>query len=54
MFLSVLYRNIPGPGPLIDIGALAEGLLFYKRVSVVGNTGTLKHLLKEGLQNTAR
>lgn len=47
MFDSILYRNIPGPGPLIDVGALAEGLLFYGRVAVVGNTGTLKDLLRQ-------
>jgi hypothetical protein len=30
---------------LIDIGALAEGLLFYGRVAIVGNTGTIRDLL---------
>jgi hypothetical protein len=47
MFESILYRNIPGPRPLIDVGALAEGLLFYGRVAVVGNTATLKDLLRQ-------
>jgi hypothetical protein len=45
MFESIVYKNAPGPGPLIDIGALAEGLIFYGRVVVVGNTATLKGLL---------
>lgn len=45
MFESIVYKNAIGPGPLIDIGALAEGLLFYGRVVIVGNTGTIKDLL---------
>lgn len=45
MFESITYKNAIGPGPLIDIGALAEGLLFYGRVAIVGNTGTLKYIL---------
>ena len=45
MFESIIYKNSIGPGPLIDIGALAEGLLFYGRVSIVGNTGTVKDVL---------
>ena len=45
MFESIVYKNTVGPGPLIDIGALAEGLIFYGRVAIVGNSGTLKDLL---------
>jgi len=45
MFESITYKNAIGPGPLIDIGALAEGLLFYGRVAIVGNTSTLKYIL---------
>ena len=45
MFESIIYKNAIGPGPLIDIGALAEGLIFYGRVAIVGNTGTLKDIL---------
>ena len=45
MFDSIIYKNAIGPGPLIDIGALAEGLLFYGRVAIVGNTGTIKDIL---------
>nr|QLG20461.1 hypothetical protein [uncultured bacterium]QLG20503.1 hypothetical protein [uncultured bacterium] len=45
MFESIVYKNAIGPGPLIDVGALAEGLIFYGRVVIVGNTGTLKDLL---------
>ncbi|MDO8414313.1 MAG: hypothetical protein Q7S51_11060, partial [Gallionellaceae bacterium] len=47
MFESIIYKNAIGPGPLIDIGALAEGLIFYGRVVVVGNTGTLKNILEQ-------
>ena len=45
MFESITYKNAIGPGPLIDIGALAEGLIFYGRVAIVGSTGTLKDIL---------
>lgn len=45
MFDSITYKNAIGPGPLIDIGALAEGLLFYGRVAIVGNSATIKDLL---------
>lgn len=45
MFESIIYKNAIGPGPLIDIGALAEGLIFYGRVAIVGNSGTLKDIL---------
>jgi len=45
MFESIIYKNAIGPGPLVDIGALAEGLIFYGRVAIVGNTGTLKDIL---------
>jgi hypothetical protein len=45
MFDAIVYKNMIGPGPLIDIGALAEGLLFYGRVAIIGNSGTVKDLL---------
>ena len=45
MFDSITFKNNVGPGPLLDIGAIAEALLFYGRVSIVGNSGTLKALL---------
>lgn len=45
MFDAIAYKNAIGPGPLIDIGALAEGLLFYGRVAIVGNSATVKDLL---------
>lgn len=45
MFDAIAYKNAIGPGPLIDIGALAEGLLFYGRVAIVGNSGTVRDLL---------
>lgn len=45
MFDSISFKNTVGPGPLLDIGAIAEALLFYGRVSIVGNSGTLKALL---------
>ncbi|RTY02762.1 hypothetical protein EJ576_05505 [Pseudomonas sp. C 49-2] len=45
MFEAITYRNAIGPGPLIDIGALAEGLIFYGRVVVAANSATLADLL---------
>lgn len=47
MFKAITYKNTIGPGPLIDIGALAEGLLFYERVAIIGNTGTVRDLLSQ-------
>ena len=38
--------EINSPGPLIDIGSLAEGLIFYGRVAIVGNSATIKDVLK--------
>lgn len=46
MFKGITYKNSIGPGPLIDIGALAEGLLFYEKVAIIGNSGTVRDLLR--------
>ena len=45
MFDSITFKNTVGPGPVLDIGAIAEALLFYGRVSIVGNEATLMALL---------
>lgn len=45
MFDAIIFKNAIGPGPLIDVGALAEALIFYGRVGIVGNTGTIRDLL---------
>ncbi|MCP2074455.1 UNVERIFIED_ORG: hypothetical protein J2Y77_003891 [Pseudomonas lini] len=45
MFEAITFRNTIGPAPLIDIGALAEALIFYGRVVVAANSGTIEHLL---------
>ena len=47
MFDRVIFKNQSGYGSLIDIGALAEALLFYGHVSIIGNTGTIKYLLSK-------
>ena len=47
MFDKILFKNAAGYQPLIDIGTLAESLIFYGKVNIVGNSGTLKFLLKE-------
>lgn len=45
MFDSITFKKTVGPGPILDIGAIAEALIFYRRVSIVGNSGMLKALL---------
>lgn len=45
MFDSIIYKSARAPGPLIDVGALAEGLLFYGRVAIVGNGATLEDIV---------
>ena len=47
MFESIVFKNTIGPGPMLDAGAIAEGLLFYGRVAIVGNSATLKALLAQ-------
>jgi hypothetical protein len=46
MFSRIIFKNQPEYGPLIDIGSLAEALLFYGHVSIIANTATIKYLLK--------
>src|ERR1039457_1164955 len=46
MFDSIAFKNPVVPGPLVDPGMIAECLIFYRRVKIIGNTGTLKELLK--------
>jgi hypothetical protein len=45
MFDRIIFKNQPGYGPLVDIGAIAEALLFYGHVSIIANTATIKFLL---------
>lgn len=47
MFNKILFKNATGYQPLIDIGTLAESLIFYGKVSIVGNSATLHFLLNE-------
>jgi hypothetical protein len=47
MFDKILFKNAVGYQPLIDIGTLAESLIFYGKVNIVVNSGTLKYLLSE-------
>jgi len=46
MFERLLLKNVQGYGPLIDVGVLAEGLLFYEHVEILANSATLEHLFK--------
>ena len=51
MFESIVFKNSYTHDQNIDIGALAESLIFYGKVKIVGNQGTLKFLLKKILIN---
>jgi hypothetical protein len=44
MFKSISFTHTPGIGPAVDIGQLAEALLFYGQVNVVTNPATLTYL----------
>jgi hypothetical protein len=45
MFESITFRNSTMPGPVIDVGAVAESLIYYGKVSVIANMVTLDELL---------
>jgi hypothetical protein len=45
LFDSILFKNRVGPGALIDVGSLAEALIFYRCVAILANTATIKDLL---------
>jgi hypothetical protein len=45
MFESITFRNSTMPGPMIDVGAVAESLIYYGEVSVIAGIGTLEELL---------
>lgn len=47
LFEAITYKHRFGPGPALDIGAIAEGLIFYGRVAIVGNIGVLQYLLSK-------
>lgn len=47
MFESIVFKNSYTHDQNIDVGALAESLIFYGKVKIVGNQGTLKYLLKK-------
>ncbi|WLH14514.1 hypothetical protein PSH58_09480 [Pseudomonas hefeiensis] len=45
MFEAITFRNAVGPSKqLLDIGAIAEGLLFYGKVIIAANSQTLSYL----------
>lgn len=45
MFEAITFRNAVGPSKqLLDIGAIAEGLLFYGKVIIAANSQTLPYL----------
>lgn len=47
MFDAIVFRNSYVHDDLVDIGALAEALIFYGKVKIIGNQGTLKYILKK-------
>jgi hypothetical protein len=46
MFDRLLFKNEPDYGSLINVGALAESLLFYGHVELICNSATLEHLCR--------
>lgn len=46
MLDSILYKACSAPAPLVDVGAMAESLIFYGKVKVVGNTAILRELTR--------
>ena len=44
MFERIIFKNAPGGGPLIDVGYLAEALIFYGHANVICNSATLEYL----------
>lgn len=45
MFEKILFKNAVNPLQLLDVGAIAEALIFYRKVAVLGNTATVAELL---------
>lgn len=46
VFDSILYRGSKPPSLIIDAGAIAESLIFYGTIKIVGNSAVLRALLK--------
>lgn len=46
MFESICLRHQSERGPAIDLGFLAEAMLFYQRVIVIANEGMLRELIR--------
>ncbi len=46
MFESICFRHQSDRGPAIDLGFLAEAMLFYQRVIVIANEGMLRELIR--------
>jgi hypothetical protein len=47
MFEKIVFKNQSGYGDLLDIGAIAEALLFYGQVSIIANSATIYFILKK-------
>ena len=47
MLDSILFKNSGRQDQIIDIGALAEGLIFYGRVRILGDAGVVQYLVKK-------
>lgn len=46
MLDSILFKDSGGHKSVIDIGALAEALIFYGKVRILGGSGVVKYLVK--------
>lgn len=47
MLDSILFKNSGSHDKVIDIGALAESLIFYGKVRVLGDAGVVEYLVKK-------
>lgn len=47
MLDSILFKNSGKPDQVIDIGALAESLIFYGKVRIIGDAGVVQYLVKK-------
>jgi hypothetical protein len=45
LFNRITFKNQSGHGPILDIGAIAEALIFYGEVAIIANYATLKYLM---------
>lgn len=47
MLDRILFKNSGSPDQVIDVGALAESLIFYGKVRVLGDAGVVQYLVRK-------